>query len=275
MGQKASECGKKLLIWFKGDLLPIIPVPSALVFQSASYRSRAQPNRFVGPHFIDDPTLKYSDGRIVLRRKTEKPVVGFCGYAGVKPSKVIYSFATSITRNLSSVLGRSNYETDVVLPATLLRARALKILSNSSLVDANFIIRDKYRAGFKQKSHQMEGIASEFFRNVYETDYTLCVRGYGNWSVRFYETLACGRIPLFIDTDSVLPFETEIDWKKVCVWVNKNDLPYIAEKLADFHSEITADDFWDLQRKCRAIWEERLTMRGFMSHLSEYFNSNT
>ena len=53
----------------------------------------------------------------------------------------------------------------------------------------------------------------EFIRNILSSDYTLCFRGSGNYSLRFYETLCLGRIPLFINTDCKLPFEDEINWR--------------------------------------------------------------
>jgi len=49
-------------------------------------------------------------------------------------------------------------------------------------------------------------------------------------SYRLYEALCCGRIPVFIDTDCVLPYDFMIDWKKYFVWVDQSELPLIAEK---------------------------------------------
>ena len=65
------------------------------------------------------------------------------------------------------------------------------------------------------------------------------MRGGGNYSLRLYETLCLGRIPLFINTDCVLPFENNIDWKELCLWVDENDLDRIGEIVLDFHSSIS------------------------------------
>ncbi len=35
--------------------------------------------------------------------------------------------------------------------------------------------------------------------------------------MRFYQTLAAGRIPILIDTDIKLPFEDKIDWKNFII----------------------------------------------------------
>ena len=93
-------------------------------------------------------------------------------------------------------LGRAIYEPSPIIPATLLRAKALKKLTRDSRVETRFVVRRSYKAGAytADRSHQT---VIDFYNNILNTDYTVCVRGYGNWSVRLYETLACGRIPIF------------------------------------------------------------------------------
>ena len=46
--------------------------------------------------------------------------------------------------------------------------------------------------------------------------FTLCYRGRGNFSVRFYETLMRGRIPIQINSSSIFPYEDEIDPVTYC-----------------------------------------------------------
>ena len=91
--------------------------------------------------------------------------------------------------------------------------------------------------------------------------------GGGNFSLRFYEALSCGRIPVFVDTDCVLPFHDTIDWRRYGVWCDQSELPDIADKVADFHARLDARAFATLQRSCRTLWEERLSALGFFSHL--------
>ena len=275
LADNAARHGKKILVWFRGDLPPRIRFHNAVVFKSAMERSRRTRDQFAAPCFIDDPTLKFSEGRIIPREKGLRPRVGFCGYASINLAKLGYSIAANCKTNLAISLGRSNYESAPIIPATVLRARALRLLSKSNAVDANFIVRDKYRAGLRTRSQNGEVVAREFFQNIYDSDYVVCVRGYGNWSVRLYETLACGRIPIFVDTDCVLPFDFALDWKEYCVWVDARDVSRIAEIVADFHAGINPNEFLELQRSCRRLWEERLSISGFMSHLSEHFSEQT
>jgi hypothetical protein len=275
MSDLAKQFGKKILIWFRGDLPPIIPMANAMVFKCAMNRSRASDDRFAAPYFIDDPAKRHAGDNPFWRKKNANPVVGFCGYARVKPLKLLYSIASHARHNLQVSLGRSNYESMPVIPATVLRARALSLLARDERITTDFVIRDRYRAGIRKDPLSQSAAATEFFDNIFRTDYTVCVRGHGNWSVRLYETLACGRIPIFIDTDCVLPFEFAIDWKKYAVWVPQCEILRIVDIVSSFHSKLSPSDFLDLQLSCRRLWEERLCLSGFMKHLSEHFSSGT
>ena len=75
----------------------------------------------------------------------------------------------------------------------------------------------------------------------------LCARGRGNFSYRLYETLCSGRIPVFIDTDCVLPFEDVIDWRSLCVWVPEAEVDQVAERVADFHARLSPVELPELQ----------------------------
>jgi hypothetical protein len=274
LASQARQYGKQILIWFSGDLPPIIPLDNAVVFQCGVDRSRSEQNRHAAPFFIDDPLRKFGNGKVDLRKKGSKPVVGFCGYAAMKPVKLAYTVLENVNHNLSCLLGRAKYGPTPVLPATLLRARALNLLARDERMDCRFIIRDRYRAGFRRGADQSvraANAAREFFGNIFDTDYTVCLRGNGNWSVRFYETLACGRIPIFIDTDCVLPFEFALDWKECCVWLDRFDVSRIADVVSDFHSQLTNEEFLELQLRCRRLWEDRLSLSGFMQHLFQHF----
>jgi hypothetical protein len=45
----------------------------------------------------------------------------------------------------------------------------------------------------------------EYQENLSQSDYILCPRGFGNVSIRFYETLSSGATPLLIDSGTKLP----------------------------------------------------------------------
>ncbi|WP_025006945.1 exostosin domain-containing protein [Marinilabilia salmonicolor] len=89
----------------------------------------------------------------------------------------------------------------------------------------------------------------------------------GDFSVRIYESLAMGRIPVFINTDCILPYDHLIDWKSHVVWIDERDLSKADEILADFHSSIHPDDFIRMQVDNRELWKKYLSLSGFYDHL--------
>ena len=91
--------------------------------------------------------------------------------------------------------------------------------------------------------------------------------------MRFYETLCLGRIPIFIDTDCLLPFQDEIDYKSIFPWIDVKDLPHAAEIVQDFHTKLSDDDFINLQKTCRKLWLEHMTPIGFYQDVVKKISS--
>lgn len=238
-----------------------------LLCQNA-YQSKRRPNEYGNSFIVEEDPMKefFNRDDIVVRDKGEKPIVGFDGFGKESFVKILYHSFRNIIDNIKYSLGLSFYIPNKVIPATLIRTKALELLVKDKRVEANFKIRDQFRAGAKTAEEQRQK-SLEFFTNMLESDYVLCARGVGNFSKRFYETLAMGRIPVFINTDCVLPFDNIIDWKKVCVWIEEQDIDRIAEKLCEFHASISNEDFKELQRTCRHVWELHLSRRGVLESM--------
>ncbi len=85
-----------------------------------------------------------------------------------------------------------------------IRFNAVKTLSqNMTRVIPDFIIRDRFHAHADAATRVYN--QEEFRVNLSRCTYALCIRGGGNFSYRFCEALACGRVPVVIDTDCDLP----------------------------------------------------------------------
>ena len=81
------------------------------------------------------------------------------------------------------------------------------------------------------------------------------MRGAGNFSVRFYETLMMGRIPLLIDTDIRLPLSDEINWDNHCVIATPQNC---IEKLIHFHNSKSEYELIKIQRENRELMLTKL-----------------
>lgn len=270
--EKAKKLGKPLAIFSQGDWNGERNPENTIIFYTSSSQSRRKPNEFAMPEWTSDFIGKSFQGQIPLRKKMAKPTVGFCGYApplglplGIDKLKGYLRLAgdrLGLTKKFYYKTGHTN------------RVRALSNLSKSPLVETNFIFRQNF--AFSSKVYQgepaeLENLAQklrlEFCQNIINSDYVVCCSGYENYSIRFYETLSFGRIPVFINTDCVLPYDFTIDWKKYCVWVDESEISSIAEKVADFHNQLSAREFIDLQYECRKLWQEFISPEGFFRKL--------
>ncbi|HAA32626.1 MAG TPA: exostosin [Cyanobacteria bacterium UBA8553] len=266
--EKVKQAGKLSVSFFGGDCSHIeLPIESDLVFRNSLYRSVRKSNDFAMPAGSEDFVKKYFDNQICIRKKQSKPVVGFCGFAAQNNLKTYIK--------LFLYKGKKFLLKDrLVIPpyniGHVLRTQALPILSKDSRITTNFIQRERPVFFNEPDSTLIKKLRMEFVQNMVESDYMFCCRGSGNYSFRFYEALSCGRIPVFIDTDCVLPYDFEIDWKKYCVWLDESELPLIAEKIAEFHENLSPQEFVDLQHECRRVWEQRIAPEGFFANLHRH-----
>ena len=81
-----------------------------------------------------------------------------------------------------------------------------------------------------------------------------------NFSVRFYETLAMGRIPIFIDTDSPLPDIGNKDWRDFIVWVEQKDIHRATEITKEW---LLNRDLIEQKKLNRALWLEHFRIDHF------------
>lgn len=271
----AKHPDKHLIVWSAGDLESIIPIKNVLQFQNGLHRSvnRLPKYSFELPAFWPDYLAIYCGGRQKPRAKQIKPSIGFCGQASSRLHKMAYFALRNVAHSVAYRFGRTKTIPPPVKPPMLLRGQVLRTLSASDQVECNFIIRDRYRAGVRSSSERKDPFHPakvEFVNNILGNDYTVCVRGGGNFSVRLYEVLSLGRIPIFIDTDSRLPYDFLLDWKEYGVWVDQKDVQRLPQIVRDFHDNLSDDAFIELQVKCRQLWHEWLSRAGFLQHFIEH-----
>lgn len=115
----------------------------------------------------------------VLPRDPRGPRLGFCGWGG----------------------------------SHVTRFQTLKYFLLQSDIRCDFDIQDKFWGGRPNCPKLIE----RFFLNVNNSEFHLCPRGGGNFSMRFYQAISSGRIPVLLDTDIALPYDDEIDYNSFCV----------------------------------------------------------
>lgn len=269
--------GKRLVLFAYNDecLARHFHRSNLVTFANLGYRSTRGENEFCYPWFIDDPLPTHRDGDLPIKQKGEKALVGFCGRGAVTPSRYGWQLLRNTIRTLKSWTRLEPYAPPRIASEVAFRSSILQKLSKSALIESRFLLRSKFLAGISRtpivRDDLYHPVRLDFFNNIFDTDYTVCVRGASNWSMRLYETMSCGRIPVFIDTDSILPFDFNQEWKDYVVWIKESEIRYADQIIADFHSSISSSDFVDLQKTIRKFWIERLSRDGFYAHFAEHF----
>ena len=271
MIKEAQKNGKYILIGVYGDYFIALPNYEHIIGMYTSiYKSLFKSNYISLPVIIRDPLLSNKLEKVTLREINAMPSIGFCGQSD--PNLIVSSMkmAQLIWKNVKYNCHLSKCYPGPVIPPTYLRKKVLDILDATDTLHTEFLRRDRYQGGKSKKMDSFKELRNEFYHNIENTDYTLCIRGTGNFSARFYETLALGRIPIFINTDCILPFADAINWKKHVIWIEQNEIPENRTKILDFHKGLTPKLFTGIQIKNRQLWEDYFSFPGFIDKLIIY-----
>lgn len=249
----ARRAGKPCLFFSQDERIPPSTLTYGTLYRSSIFERRAHER--CHPVFILDARSETGGAYPETLPKENTPRVGFCGYVGTPLGRLVYR-----------ALGAKQK-----VDGLALRAKVLAALRRDGRLRCEFVARASYLgraplAAF-DKSHPLATERDVFLENLFGCPYALAMRGKGNHSVRFYEILSAGRIPLFFDTRCVLPLENEIDWRKLVAWVDESELAVIGDRLLDFHASLTPGDFEDRQREIRNLWEARLLPIPFFRHV--------
>ena len=145
-------------------------------------------------------------------------------------------------------------------------------------MSARFIVRDQFafnQWGVLQPGGTPETAAKrrqEFIENLNTTDYALCARGLANASIRFSEALSLGRIPLFVNTHCVLPYDWIIDWKKACMWIEESELGNVGLLLRERHAQLSSEEFAAKQMLARELFVKWISPAGFFRELYRHLD---
>lgn len=250
----------RTVLFAGGDLEPVMQSASIVLLHPGPTRG-AQPLADVValPFFFTDRA-----SGDVARQDGDRPTVAFCGQGAERPTARAFQAVARAAQNMEHRLRPR------VVPPPLrghvgLRSRAIEQLRRHAGVEEHFVIRDAYRAG-ATSGEERARTQREFDDNLRTSTYALCVRGVGNFSARFSEALSFGRVPLFVNTNCVLPLEDFIDWRSRTVSVEADQVDVIGDRLVEAHDDVLHDSLRS-PAALRELWESHLTADGFFRHL--------
>ena len=202
---------------------------------------------------------------LTVRPKMEAPTVGFCGWS--RPRDFKNMLGTTMKNALVRAKSLLDRRKLAELKGITLRADALDALRKTDGIRCDFIERNSYSGHKDTITVDPEASRREFIANIERSDFVLCVKGDGNFSYRFFETLSMGRIPLLLDTACVLPLEDRIDYDRFVCRVplaERGDIGTIAKS---WYHDLSEQEWATRQREARRAFEEHLSAPVFFRRL--------
>ncbi len=261
----AKKNQKKILLFYYYDPIEKIDVSNAVIFRTSLLQSLKDENEFAMPAYGEDLRKRrlISDNNLWLV-KTDLPTIGFRGQSA--PTKLPVKLALKRSANKLLKFAGINKQFKLYYNFGYLARRdaIVACLNNKDI---------KTDITFTTEAQSWDPINGKipFVNNIFNNHYNICVSGHGNYSFRLYEVLSAGRIPVFVNTDCVLPFQEFIDWKKHVVWIDEKDANKTDKYVLEFHRSIHPDDFLQLQKNNRELWEKYLSKEGFFGSIHQYF----
>lgn len=262
---KAIALKKKVWVYTAGDYGLSLD-KQVYTFRLSGFDSKLDSNTFIIPSFIEDPYTSIQQQFQPISKQL-LPKIGFVGHASNSWSKWIKEILVFLLHNYNRWTKKLFTDFQSFYPSSIKRYRFLTALQKNNKIDTNFIFRKQYRAGVKTADDKQK-TTQDFFKNMEVNPYTFCLRGAGNYSVRFYETLAMGRIPFVIDTDFRLPLNGIINWEKHYVIVTEKNS---SKALINFHQKINDLDFKTMQVNNRNLWLEFLNRDAYFNQIYSIF----
>lgn len=240
------DYNKKLIYFCGGDVPPIIfPNYKNICVLNTSVISSTKPtNEFVVgvvvkdkfSHFIEEKDLKLS--------------IGFVG-------QKLHNRQKYLDHLEQSAYNSKNNNSE------------LNGIKNNGTIITNFITRDAY-------IHKLRDLhIREFDNNMIFNLFTFCYRGRGNFSVRFYETLMHGRIPVVIKTDCEFPHENKINYNEVGLFIDEKDLNKennLDKLLIDYYNSKTKEELVHIQKNNRQIYLDYFHVKTYFESIFSYLS---
>jgi hypothetical protein len=199
-----------------GDSHAPIDFPGVFLRPSL-YAQAPRENEIAMPAYVED----LGAAGVAPARFGGKPSVGFVGRAG-------FAGVTDALRYAASALLAPHPFKD----GRYYRRALVRALGADPRVDSRFVVRRRYSGHAVSIELAPEDARREYVENMAGAEFGLAPKGDGNYSLRFYELLSLGRIPVVPDTGVVLPLEDEIPYGDFVVKVPLGDIPRAGEIVA-------------------------------------------
>lgn len=249
--QKADAAQKITIISAYQDDPAPIAIPHTRILRSSAYKSTLLSHEILMPAYVEDLGARYGFSPLP---KGTLPTVGFMGKADFATPR---DAARYYLRNY--LLRRGAHREGLYF-----RRKAIRALQNDKRIVFSGVARRSFSAHKNSAELPPDVLREEYVRSIQDHMLTLAPRGDGNYSLRFYETLSLGRIPLLIDTDMPLPLEGHISYDSFILRVPFEDVDQVANYVHDFWHTHTEESLHNMQERARNAFSTMLAMPAFL-----------
>jgi len=131
------------------------------------------------------------------------------------------------------------------------------ILNKAGILAYSRGIRPKMEAAFKKHkdvifTEEISSCDRDCYRKeLRKSTFCLCPRGWSPWTLRAYQAMMVGCIPVIIADEIELPYENSLDWTKLSVKIAEVD----AEKTIDILKQIPKSEIKNKQKAIEKVWK--------------------
>ena len=261
----SKKYSKKILAFTHTDIEREVKLSNAIVFRISQYGYQTKANEVMMPPYAED--LLHNREMVFRHKDHDKPVIGFCGWASLTKPRELAAYYVKHTALVAKNIITGNKRANVHKRGIWFRKKALNVLKKSNLVESNFLIRDSFSGHVSTMKLDVDEARKAYIENMVNSDFALAVKGGGNNSLRFYEALSLGRIPLLVDTDCVLPLEDKINYKEFVLFVDYRDMNKLDMAAADFYNKMSNENFVEKQKKAREVFAKYLCIDSFFKQI--------
>lgn len=245
---EAAKLNLPLVVDGSGDIDWPIGGKNIFVLRHGGYRFSKKPYDISIPFYADDLLEAFCEGKFEPRQRSEVPSISFAGWASLTPRQEIRATLKELPDRLCALFdGRFGAKKKGIF----FRREAVDVLEKSPLVHANFLVRRSYSGHVDTAQKSPDELRKEFVTNMLGSGYSLDVRGDANNSIRLFEILSLGRIPIIVDTERNFPFRDKINYSDFSLMVDFKDIKRLPQIVAEFNASLSDEQFVDMQKKAR------------------------
>lgn len=259
----ATKFCKPLIIDATSDSDVFLDLPTANILRCGLYKSLKRGFETECP-FWSNYRTKDSLDKLTILPKSSKPAIGFCGTTSSigKLSNISKTLLPSSIAKSVLAQGKVARQVNIRIREGMslqLRERAIKTLAADRRIDSYFDISDPHQSYYFNNECNRIKLENLFVANINKCDYSLCVRGTGNYSGRFYMALNAGRIPVVLDTDIVIPWEDKFHIIKIPL----HSLEKIGEIILEHFEQISEEELKTMKLENRAAYHSFIAPEKF------------